>query len=102
MDVRRARSRDNRRAGGGRMTRVFVRAALALLLVSVGVGALAQSCFWSHVDHEWSYDASGVWNPSTYRDLVTALTIGQVAGALWEGADSRFGKTMWQGMDSEI
>ncbi len=64
--------------------------------------AAAQNCGWSHVDHLVSYDASGVWNPSVYRGIVGGLTIAEVGGALWEGSESRFGKTMWQGIDSEI
>ena len=37
-----------------------------------------------------------------YRGWSGALTIAQVGGAIWEGSESRFGKTMWQGIDSEI
>ena len=62
----------------------------------------AQSCGWSHIDHEVTYDASGVWNPNVYRGLVGALTAAEIGGAVWEGAESRFGKTMWQGIDSEL
>ncbi len=64
--------------------------------------ALAQGCGWSHIDHEIGYSDSGMWNPNVYRGIVGALTIAQVGGALWEGSESRFGKTMWQGIDSEI
>ncbi len=74
-------------------------AALALL---VTLSASAQNCGWSHIDHEVSYDATGAWDPNVYRGIVGALTIAQVGGALWEGSESRFGKTMWQGIDSEI
>jgi undecaprenyl-diphosphatase len=49
-----------------------------------------------------SYDASGLWNPKVYRSLVGVLTVAQIGGAVWEGAETRFGKTMWQGIDSEI
>src|SRR6266478_3290378 len=62
----------------------------------------AQNCGWSRIDHEVGYDASGLWNPNVYRGVVGALTIAQIGGAVWEGAESRFGKTMWQGIDSEI
>ena len=64
--------------------------------------AAAQNCGWSRIDHTVNYDASGVWNPNVYRGLVGALTAAQIGGAVWEGADTRFGKTMWQGIDSEI
>jgi hypothetical protein len=29
-------------------------------------------------------------------------SVAEVGGAAWEGSDTRFGKTMWQGVDSEI
>ena len=78
-------------------------AIIAIALVAaVPVPSSAQSCFWSHFDHEVTYDASGIWNPNAYRGTMYALTAAGIAGAVWEGAESRFGKTMWQGIDSEI
>lgn len=74
----------------------------ALLLCLVETSGPAFGCGWSHIDHEVGYDASGMWNPSVYRGAVGGLTIAEVGGALWEGSESRFGKTMWQGIDSEI
>jgi len=68
--------------------------------MSPGV-ALAQGCGWSHIDHEIGFSDSGMWNPNVYRGIVGALTIAQVGGALWEGSESRFGKTMWQGIDGK-
>jgi membrane-associated phospholipid phosphatase len=79
----------------GRMAMLFAAALTAL-------PAAGQNCGWSRVDHIVSYDASGVWNPNVYRGLVGALTAAQIGGAVWEGSDTRFGKTMWQGIDSEI
>ena len=76
--------------------------AFALLAALLSVEAGAQNCGWSHIDHKVGYDASGVWNPNVYRDIVGALTVAQIGGAIWEGSESRFGKTMWQGIDSEI
>jgi len=77
-----------------------------LLLMTVAMliapACKAQNCGWSHIDHEVTYDASGVWNPNVYRGLVGALTVAEIGGAVWEGAESRFGKTMWQGIDSEL
>jgi len=62
----------------------------------------AQNCGWSRLDHRVSYDASGVWNPNVYRGVVAALTVAEVGGAVWEGSATRVGKTLWQGIDSEI
>ena len=75
---------------------------LVLVFAMASTPAVAQNCGWSRVDHLVGYDASGMWNPNVYRGIVGALTIAQVGGAIWEGSESRFGKTMWQGIDSEI
>jgi membrane-associated phospholipid phosphatase len=78
------------------------RLSLFVALVVTAVPGLAQDCGLSRIDHMVSYDASGIWNPNVYRGIVGALTVGEVGGAIWEGSESRFGKTMWQGIDSEI
>ena len=84
------------------MWKSSVRTAFALLAVLLSVEAAAQNCGWSRIDHKVGYDASGAWNPNAYRGIVNALTVAQIGGAVWEGSESRFGKTMWQGIDSEI
>lgn len=78
------------------------RLAVAAFAAAVSLPATAQNCGWSRVDHRVSHDASGAWNPDVYRGIVTALTVAQVGGALWEGAETRFGKTMWQGIDAQL
>jgi membrane-associated phospholipid phosphatase len=78
------------------------RIVLLMVFALVPLGAAAQDCGLSRVDHLVSYDASGIWNPNVYRGIVGALTAGQIGGAVWEGSESRFGKTMWQGIDAEI
>jgi len=82
--------------------RIVGRIAILLSALLAALPLAAQNCGWSRIDHTVSYDASGVWNPNVYRGLVGALTAAQIGGAVWEGADTRFGKTMWQGIDSEI
>jgi len=75
------------------------------MLVSALLLALpcaAQNCGWSRVDHMVTEDSSGIWNPNVYRGVVGALTVAQIGGAVWEGSETRFGKTMWQGIDSQI
>jgi undecaprenyl-diphosphatase len=54
------------------------------------------------IDHKVQQDESGIWNPNVYRGLFVTLTVAQVGGAIWEGAETRFGRTMWQGMDSQL
>lgn len=85
------------------MLRALFRSALLVALSAAIVApASAQNCGWSHIDRRLSLDESGAWNPKVYRGIVDALTIAQIGGALWEGSESRFGKSMWRGIDSEI
>ena len=54
------------------------------------------------IDHRWNYDDSGVWSRSTQDAVLYSLIAGEVAGALWEGGDTRFGRTLWQSIDSTV
>jgi undecaprenyl-diphosphatase len=85
------------------MSRSLVRRlTLAIFFAALSLSAAAQHCGWSYIDHRINYDASGLWSPHYYRGIVGGLTVAEGGGALWEGSQSRFGKTMWQGIDSEI
>jgi len=72
------------------------------VLVGAALPCGAQNCGWSRVDHVVAYDSSGVWNPNVYRAIVGGLTVAQIGGALWDGSETRFGRTMWQGIDAEL
>jgi len=84
------------------MCKHWLRGLLAVLVALSALDVPAQNCGWSHIDHKVAQDESGVWNPTVYRGLLGALTVAQVGGAIWEGSESRFGKTLWQGIDSEV
>lgn len=79
-----------------------------LLLVSVGLvvvcglPAAGYPFDWSVIDHQVQKDESGIWNPKVYRGLVGVLGVAGLGGALWEGSESRLGKTLWQTLDSEL
>ncbi len=80
-----------------------LRMLLIALAASLGLHVTqAGACGWSAIDHKIAYDQSGVWSPDAYRSLLIGLSVAQVGGALWEGAESRFGKTMWQGIDAQL
>jgi membrane-associated phospholipid phosphatase len=74
----------------------------AIAVSAISLPATGQDCGLSRIDHTVSYSDSGIWNPNVYRGIVGALTVGQIGGAVWEGAESRFGKTMWQGVDAQL
>jgi membrane-associated phospholipid phosphatase len=52
------------------------------------------------IDHRWNYDNSGIWSRSNQDLLRYGGLIGDLAFALWEGGESRLGKTAWQSVDS--
>lgn len=52
------------------------------------------------IDHEWSYDAHGVWSPGAQRGLELGVIALEGAGALWFGNDDPRGHTFWQAIDA--
>src|SRR5438552_19063239 len=67
---------------------------LFLLLLYTGLS------FASGIDHIVSEDNSGIWRRSNQQALMYTLIGGEIAGALWEGGETRLGKTFWQAIDS--
>jgi undecaprenyl-diphosphatase len=72
-------------------------AAMALLPIctsaSAGGGPFS-------IDHELSYDNSGIWKRSNQAAFLDLLIVGELAGGIWEGGDTRLGRTFWQAIDS--
>jgi undecaprenyl-diphosphatase len=54
------------------------------------------------IDHRLNYDNQGIWKRSNQRALEGLMIGGAIAGALWEGSDSRLGKTFWQSIDASL
>lgn len=54
------------------------------------------------IDHLVDYQNSGIWKRSNQTALMDALVAGEIAGALWEGGETRLGKTFWQSIDSSV
>lgn len=52
------------------------------------------------IDHRLSYDNSGIWKRSNQLALLDILIIGEIGGGIWEGGETRLGKTFWQAIDS--
>ena len=52
------------------------------------------------IDHKLHFDNSGIWSRNKQLLLVNGLAIGTVAGAFWEGGETRLGRTVWQSVDS--
>jgi len=54
------------------------------------------------IDHEWTYDDSGIWKRSYQEVLEYGLIAAAVGGGLWEGGESRLGKTFWTSIDASV
>jgi membrane-associated phospholipid phosphatase len=54
------------------------------------------------IDHEWSYDDSGIWKRSYQVALEDGLLAADVGAALWEGGETRLGRTMWKSLDATV
>jgi membrane-associated phospholipid phosphatase len=76
--------------------------ALLGLMVIFALPDAGYPADWSVIDHRVTKDTSGIWNPKVYRGLVGALSVAGLGGALWEGSETRLGKTLWKTMDAEL
>ena len=54
------------------------------------------------IDHQLNMHNSGIWKRSTQNAVLGLAVTADVAAALWEGGDSRLGKTLWQSIDSTV
>jgi undecaprenyl-diphosphatase len=75
--------------------------ALAALL-AVFSAAPAHADFWKSIDKVPQRDDTGILS-RTNQKRADALAIGSVIGlALWEGSETRLGRTAWQGLDAAL
>jgi len=78
-------------------------AALALLLAALGAAPAARAGGGPFgIDQRLSYDNSGIWARSNQNALIAVLLVGEVGGAVWEGGEERFGRTLWQSIDATV
>ncbi len=70
------------------------RALLAFALLVVARAAQAG------IDHPVEVDNSGIWARSNQNFLRYGALVGDIAFAVWEGGETRLGKTAWQSIDS--
>ena len=54
------------------------------------------------IDQRLAYDDSGIWKRRNQLLLQDAAALVVVAGALWEGDQTRLGHTYWQSVDSVV
>lgn len=82
------------------MTRI-VRAAVALVLFALAADALAAGGPLG-IDHRLNRDEHGIWSRSVQLGLMDTMVASEVVLALWEGGETRLGRTSWQAIDSSI
>lgn len=80
-----------------RVPGILVSAFLVLLGIAGGSQA-ADGPF--GIDHRLPYDNAGIWQRRNQLLLQDGAIVLVVAGALWEGDDTRVGHTFWQSVDS--
>lgn len=54
------------------------------------------------IDRRVSQDDSGIWQRKYQNDLMALMIGGEIAGALWEGGETRLGRTFWQSIDASV
>lgn len=54
------------------------------------------------IDHRLAYDNSGIWKRSHQLNLMYLMVGSEVGIGLWEGGDTRLGKTSWQAIDATL
>jgi membrane-associated phospholipid phosphatase len=52
------------------------------------------------IDHRLGYDNSGIWKRTNQLALLNIMIVGELAGGVWEGGETRLGRTFWQSIDS--
>lgn len=63
---------------------------------------LADSAGFLGIDHRLPLDNSGVWSRNTQKTIELGSAGLLVLGALYEGGDSKLGKTYWQSIDAMV
>jgi hypothetical protein len=54
------------------------------------------------IDHRVTQDDSGIWQRKYQQGLMTLMIGGEIVGAVWEGGETRLGKTFWQSIDASV
>jgi hypothetical protein len=82
---------------------MLINKAVAVFLAATSCAGAAQA----HggplgIDRRLSVDDDGVWERSNQKMMMRVFIGGTIAGALWEGSDTRLGKTFYQAIDATV
>lgn len=85
----------------GRMRIRIKKAALTLTLLALcGVAQANDGPL--GIDSVVKFDDSGIWKRSNQRAVLGIIVGGEILGALWEGSETRLGRTCFQAIDATI
>jgi undecaprenyl-diphosphatase len=54
------------------------------------------------IDHRIGFDNDGIWGRSQQHIMIGTLVAGEILLGVWEGGDSRLGRTDWQAIDASL
>ncbi|MEP6632868.1 MAG: phosphatase PAP2 family protein [Luteimonas sp.] len=79
-----------------------IRAAVcfAVILLVTPLGAIAGGPF--GIDHQVTYDDSGIWKRSYQKDLALGAALTVIGGAVFADSDTRLGHTFDQSLDAMV
>jgi len=84
------------------MRRSFVVSiGLASLILATPIATLAAGGPLG-IDRRGAFDDSGIWSRTNQQALIATLMVSEAGLALWEGSDTRLGKTSWQAIDATL
>lgn len=78
------------------MPRLFLMASALACAVAIAGPALAG------IDHRLPLDENGIWARTNQRVVENGSTLVVIGGALWEGNDTRLGRTFWKATESML
>jgi undecaprenyl-diphosphatase len=74
------------------------------LAMGIGIAAWSQAGIAGGgpfgIDHQIAIDNSGIWKRSVQKDLIAVTAVTVIGGTLWEGDQSRLGRTFAQSLDA--
>jgi membrane-associated phospholipid phosphatase len=75
-------------------------ASFRAIVLSLAVASWPLSVL-ADFDHKVTFDDSGIWNRNVQKFVEYGSVAAVIGGAVWEGGETRLGRTFWQAIDSE-